>query len=123
VVALILESPHIKEYDKQNMVGPAMGNTGCNIESMLLGNLMKYCLINDMQKEGAYSKYSSKIQEGKYKLLLINACQYQCSLGNLIGDDNKKRRDDIFKEVFQKEPIIKDFIKRVEINKFIVFLL
>ena len=110
-----------KFYEEKKLdvvaLGPAMGNTGCNIESMLLGNLMKYCLMNDMQKEGAYSKSSSKIQEGKYKLLLINACQYQCSLGNLRSDDNKKRRDDIFKKVFQNEPIIKDFIKRVELYR------
>lgn len=96
------------------MIGPGMGISGCNIESMLLVNLMKYILINDMQENGAYSKTNSRIQEGKYKLVLINACQYQCSLGNLTGNENKNRRDDIFKEILLKEPIINDFIERVE---------
>lgn len=100
-IALVLESPHKKEYDeKSTPLGPARGTTGNNIQSCLLGNLAKFSVINDQNHNGSYFLSSSRIAEGKYRLLLINAVQFQCSLGDLCGK-KKARRDEIFNAVWE----------------------
>ena len=89
-----------------------MGTTGDGIKNMILGNIAKFMTINDVQSNGSYFKTSSEIVEGVYKLLVINAVQYQCSLGCLDGVGMKKRLDDIFKSFFN-EDARKDFCKRL----------
>jgi len=114
-IALVLESPHKEEFKNIQDIAPAKGTTGKNIEAMLLGILAKYIYINDIHQHGAYSLTNSKIKYGKYKLLLINAVQYQCSLGSLSGEKYKKRRDDIFSEMFSNQYVKTDFKERLEI--------
>ena len=113
-IALVLESPHTKEFCKGRAIAPAMGETGTNIKKCLLGNLAKFTTINDLEENGAYFKSSSPIVEGKYNLLLINAVQYQCSLGNLSGNANKVTRDRIFHDCFADEVFQNDFIVRLK---------
>ena len=109
-IALVLESPHKREY--YNIPSPARGITGSNINSCFLGALAKFISINDMKEHGAFFISSSKISEGKYKLLLINAIQYQCSLGKL-GIDNRKQKEDIFCKVWCAGGK-KDFVSRLK---------
>ena len=110
-IALVLESPHKKEFENSSC-GPAKGAAGENISDILLGNLAKFRFINDIQNEGAYFKTSIDLREGKYKLLLINAVQYQCSLGDLTGKGKKEQRDKIFRAFFIREAQ-DDFIERL----------
>ena len=70
VVLIILESPHIDEFDNGSPIGPACGCTGCRIR-----------------------KYFSQIFGVVYDdcaLVLLNAFRFQCSLG--LSDVNLKNR-------------------------------
>ena len=124
VIALVIESPHVDEffvkqqkvYEKRKRPQPAMGDTGENIEKYILGNLAKYQCINDQKEDGAYFVTSSRLTQGKYRLYLVNAVQYQCSLGKL-GDAKNK----IFHSFFSKKGAQNDFVKRLnEINPTII---
>lgn len=72
---LVLESPHIKEF--VGIPGPARGHTGAMIRQHLLAAIKIPCQIN-------------------VGLILLNAKQYQCSLGNI-----KSYRDKIFRAVWE----------------------
>ena len=113
-IALVLESPHKEELKNAYNVAPARGTTGKNIESMLLGNLAKYMYINDTQQNGAYFLSDEKIKCGKYKLLLINAVQYQCSLGDLEESKANGWRDEIFQKMFSNQYVKNDFKERLK---------
>lgn len=113
-IAIILESPHKKEFEKETNIGPALGQTGFNISNYLLGNLAKLISINDLHNEGVYFNKNTNIENGKYKLLLINAVQFQCSLGILHGVKNKENRDEIFEKFFENDDAKNDFLKRLK---------
>ena len=81
VVVIILESPHINEFDQNGApIGPAMGKTGENISNYILNVLKKH--------------YS----DGKYKIMLMEAVSYQCSNGE--PKINGQKRDTVFKDVW-----------------------
>ncbi|MCP8690414.1 hypothetical protein [Marinobacterium sedimentorum] len=90
-VFLILESPHIDEYVGE--IGPAKGVTGENIRRLF----------------GEACSLSQYLQENTYPLVLVNAVQYQCSLGH----PTKYFRDRIFAEVW-KHGGKNDFQERIE---------
>lgn len=94
VLAIVLESPHKYEFDKDKAIGPAMGNTGAN----LLGWLPQLLHVNN------------DIDKDTYKVVLVNAVQYQCSLGTYT----KRYREDIFSEMWEKAIVSQDFIKRLQ---------
>jgi hypothetical protein len=64
-VLLVLESPHTHEFDASP--GPAKGTTGRNI--------VRYV-----------SQVPGLIEKATFGLVLVNAVQYQCSLGNTPSD-------------------------------------
>lgn len=99
-LVLILESPHKKEYDTTNEPkGPASGVTGNNI-----------CRHLDTALKQVGIEFENVTD---FRLVLINAIQYQCSLGEL-GGNFTNRRDDIFRELFlQRQDFSKDFIDRI----------
>lgn len=74
---MILESPHIKEF--LGDVGPAKGKTGSQIRKWIgdVEDLSQFC---------------------GYGLILVNAIQYQCSLGMLP----ECFRDDVFRAVWSE---------------------
>jgi hypothetical protein len=74
---LILESPHINEFE--DGLGPAKGPTGARIRSHILDEALGFRGYSD------------------YGLILVNAIQYQCSL----GDSTRKHRDRIFRCVWE----------------------
>lgn len=111
VIALVIESPHVDEFFVKQQEGykerkpprPAMGDAGENLEKYILGNLAKYQCINDQKEDGAYFVTSSRLTQGKYRLYLVNAVQYQCSLGKLgKGSITKERKNRIVNEFFNK---------------------
>ena len=74
-IILVLESPHDKEYvlrdEKWIAKGPACGCTGCQI------------------REKFREIFKDKMSIDDYELILVNAIQYQCSLGRkLQGNKN-----------------------------------
>jgi len=65
-IVLILESPHTKEF--KTPIGPAKGKTGKNIGAKL-GEVFKEFKKNPL------------ISDTTYDLILMNAIQFQCSMG------------------------------------------
>lgn len=70
-VILILESPHVYEFKDKKIKGPAQGPTGTNIRIHLMEILNHKKILGHNLKD----KYQG------YGLILMNAIQYQCSLG------------------------------------------
>lgn len=95
-IIIILESPHKDEYSK-GIIAPAMGKTGKNIKDYLLK-------ILDKKIE------NPKDNEKKYDVILMNAIQYQTSL----GIDTEYFRDRVWLTLWNKGDLRKEFIKRLE---------
>ncbi|QAS59587.1 hypothetical protein [Clostridium septicum] len=102
-LAIILESPHIDEFNvinenKKSVWGrPANGKTGKKFREEFEN------IIN--------SQYSSKLNECNYFIYLVNSIQYQCSL----GVTTKEFRDYVWLTLWQNEEIREDFINRLKI--------
>lgn len=86
-VLLILESPHTSEF--KDKVGPAKGVTGTNIAK---------CLTFVPGLENVLDS----------SLILMNAVQYQCSLGKMTSE----HRDKVFKAVWERGGK-EDFLQRL----------
>lgn len=101
----ILESPHIDEFDSKTKkpIGPACGKkgqAGCNIEHYL----------NTVFKNSPLFASSLK-NNSTYELLLMNAVQYQASLG--ISPIDKQKRDDNWLD-FWNRGFDKDLVNRIK---------
>ncbi|WP_434799207.1 hypothetical protein [Terrisporobacter vanillatitrophus] len=95
IILIVLESPHIDEFNKSKCSiapAPALGVTGCNLDNHFIDNIKKY------------------IPDGKYHIILSNAIQFQCSL----GEDTDKFRDRIWLKLWLCRGFDKTFIKRLE---------
>jgi len=81
-IVIVLESPHISEFDLQgNPLGPAHGTTGRLFDN----NFAK--LINK-------SLVMRSLKNKTYDVIIMNAVQYQCSLGKPLKiSKNKLNRD------------------------------
>lgn len=103
VIVLVLESPHKDEYDKFNRIraiGPAFGHTGENINKYFAYVLNIALLKQTMRTPEKY---------GIYDLVLINAIQYQCSL----GESTSIYRDDMFLHLWIEKKCNEDFLNRI----------
>ncbi|SMG40634.1 hypothetical protein [Dethiosulfovibrio salsuginis] len=91
VFILILESPHVAEFfllteaTSINKPRPAKGKTGENIKNYFIKSM-----TIQMDKWG------------KCYIYLINAIQYQCSLGLTQNKTNKKIKHDVFNKIWQE---------------------
>ncbi|WP_026395904.1 hypothetical protein [Acetobacterium malicum] len=77
-IVVILESPHKDEFLDNGESFPANGTTGNKLQEHFLG-LIQTAINN--------------LEDGEYKVILMNAIQYQCSLGvetNYYRDENFK---------------------------------
>lgn len=86
-VVLILESPHVDEFPEDGgRIGPALGKTGSLI-GRYLGEILLATHLRDhaMECKG---------------ILLVNAVQYQCSLGESRKQGGGKTRDRVFSETW-----------------------
>jgi len=95
IIVIVLESPHVQEYevDKYSIApAPALGLTGQNLNDYFID------LIR------------GEIDEGNYHVILMNAVQYQCSL----GVNTKRFRDRIFLSMWSEKTIRDDFTKRLK---------
>lgn len=95
-VLLILESPHVKEFEEhEGNPAPARGQTGDNIANYI-------CKVLGLETKT------------ELPLILINAVQFQCSLGVPIKSSggNKSYRDSVFRAAW-KDGGREDFQKRL----------
>lgn len=100
---MILESPHIKEYnDSGEPLGPALSTTGKNIKNHLidvLNGAINYSIIN--------------LQDGTYAFVLVEAISFQCSNGcDLAKGTNKSKRNCVFSKLWDNEGK-QNFIERI----------
>lgn len=95
-IVIILESPHKDEYSNE-IVAPAMGKTGQNIEKYLLKILNKK--IKKPKENGK-----------KYDVILMNAIQYQTS----FGIDTEYFRDRVWLTLWNKEGGREEFIEKLK---------
>lgn len=110
VLAIILESPHKQEY-AGNIPMPACGKTGDNIYKLLPKYLN--CISATLEQDNISQGVGfPDIQSGTYRVLLINAIQYQCSL----GEKTKKYRDEIFDKMWENGDVRTDFANRLTIH-------
>ena len=93
-IVVILESPHKDEYRKK-LIAPALGETGDRLNAYL-EKLLTNSLI---ARDGA-------------QLFLINAIQYQCSL----GFPTDCVRSYIFNYLFDQDKFKKDLKERIDIQ-------
>ena len=98
-VVIILESPHIEEYSKNNKFcpTPAIGRTGTNLQRHFNQDII--------------FKHSKTLNKNKnYRVILMNTIQYQCSLGVAT----KIYRDDIWDRLWKENDIVKNFVNRLK---------
>ena len=97
-LVLILESPHVDEFDPQTHLpnGPAFGETGANLNRYLMD------ILHDQQV--------FDLPQGTYRLILMNAVQYQCSL----GEKPPLYRDGIFLSCWEKQEYRQSFCQRLQ---------
>lgn len=99
---LVLESPHIDEYDdKKEPIGPAYGKTGEYIN----------CWLGDILTAATSQKwFTTPTAPTRYDLIVINAIQYQTSL----GVDPLIYRDAMFLRCWETEKTRRIFKNRVK---------
>lgn len=97
-IILVLESPHDKEYvlrsGKWIALGPAQGCTGCRIRG-------KFREI-----------FNEQFSVDAYELILLNAIQYQCSLGRKL-EKFGKIKDQIVQSLLATTEFQEDLEKRL----------
>ena len=98
-IILVLESPHVDEFDSITKmgIGPAQGQTGQKIQQYL-----PEVLNNPIIKP--------HFQDKVYDVVLINAVQYQCSL----GENPLLYRDAEFLRLWEEKSVREDFKKRLK---------
>lgn len=85
-LVIVLESPHVDEFNKLKCniaPAPALGATGCSLDNYFIE--LFNSKINDF-----------KIADGIYNVILANAIQYQCSL----GEDTEIYRDRVWLDLW-----------------------
>lgn len=92
-IIIILESPHLNEFADKNFISPAIGKTGDFLQEYFF-----CCIKNHLSPHE------------KYNVILMNAIQYQCSL----GEDTIIYRDKLWCELWFNYNKKDDFIKRLK---------
>ena len=95
-IAIVLESPHTDEYKTKPPV-PAASDTGNNFHSNFINMFSSWV-----------QKYNGNLKQ-EYKILFINAIQYQCSL----GAPTQYYRSKIFNAMWKEQKVKADFEKRL----------
>lgn len=103
-IVIILESPHKDEYDNAKCKiapAPALGITGCNLDKGFVD------ILKDFMEEN-----KGIIKDGTYQVILMNAIQFQCSLG--LEPIVEKIKDEIFLSLWASDNIVENFKQRLE---------
>jgi hypothetical protein len=110
-IVIILESPHQDEFLDDDFVGVAAGKTGENLFQWFPEVLLNY-VPSVVDEKTAKAKYHSAkdIESCIYAVKIVNAIQYQCSL----GASTESYRDDVFSKLWDNKFVRDGFIKRVK---------
>lgn len=112
-IVLILESPHIKEFDEFYGNHPALGTTGNNIKDLLPDLLNRY--IPTTVDNNGNSLYDSKsdILDDDYEIVLVNPVQFQCSQGLTNSDFKYKVLNKCLGKNRKTDVFVSDFLLRI----------
>lgn len=116
VIAIVLESPHVDEYDKDDQEISPLKNpfSSSTLSDYLIQNLFHYITAISVQGK-VYSTAKHDIKNGIYRIKLVNAIQFQCSLGqNLTNKNNQKVKNEILENCLSEDLFQKDFIERIK---------
>lgn len=86
LLIMVLESPHKDEFKEGKAIAPAQGATGRNIGKC-------------MERQHRHLPNLASVASGRYRLVLMNAVQYQCSLG---ASPTSLFRDHVFRQVWER---------------------
>lgn len=105
---VLLESPHIDEFNSTYGTAPAWGNTGNRLNTQFIK-----CLNRNIQCIKSKIALANDI---KISVYIVNAIQYQCSLGLPLRHNNKFR-DTIFEQLWNTSPnnFLDDLVERLDI--------
>lgn len=113
-IVIVLESPHTGEFFEDentwSAIGPACGTTGENLYKWLPEVLLNYvpCSVDPKDATATYNNIK-EISDGEYKVFLINAIQFQCSLGK----STTEYRDAVFASMWSDD-VKASFQERLE---------
>lgn len=96
LLVIVLESPHKDEFSK-DIIGPALGSTGRMLDEQLELKINNYLQTNSLQ-------------DGTYKIILMNGIQYQTSL----GINTEYFRDRIWIKMWIENNYREEFINRLK---------
>ena len=120
-IALILESPHINEFEKNRedevLRGnhPACGKTGKMIKQHFLRLVNQYYPTIEQNGQAKYVS-TNDVLSGIYRLVLVNMIKYQTSL----GENTKKHRSKVMSQLIGNNRDGNEFIEdfKKEITKY-----
>ena len=108
-IAIVIESPHKEEFSL-NTPMPAVSATGENLFSFLPKYIIEAYLSIKMREKVCKGLKKKIIPAGKYRVCLINAIQYECSL----SVPTKTYRDEVFTQMWKNNAVQNDFKERLK---------
>jgi len=109
-IVIILESPHVDEFryiigckDGFRIGMPCMGKTGENLKKYFIDELDK-CL-EEVFNNDKFKDILKDDENNKFNIIVMNAIQFQCSLGFKLS----KEKNELCKKLFKDE--VKDKVK------------
>lgn len=112
-IAVVLESPHVDEFTE--VVTPMINSNTSKIFSNYFNvNIMNYMKIVNCGGSVFFSG-NQEIKNGIYKIKIVNAVQYQCSLGRKLSNKtNLEYKNNTVKKCLEDEKFKNDFVQRLE---------
>lgn len=120
-IVIILESPHVDEF--RHIIGckdgfrigmPCMGKTGENLKEYFID------VLNNKENADEFKKELQNDKNKKFNIIVMNAIQFQCSLGLKLGkkkDEYSKEKDELCKKLIKYDEFQKNIINRLRVYK------
>ncbi|WP_352403287.1 hypothetical protein [Kandleria vitulina] len=109
-IVIILESPHVKEF--RHIIGckdgfrigmPCMGKTGENLKEYFID------VLNNKENADELKKELQNDKNKKFNIIVMNAIQFQCSLGFKLS----KEKNELCKKLIKYDEFQKNIINRL----------
>lgn len=116
-IVIILESPHVDEF--RHIIGckdgfrigmPCMGKTGENLKEYFID------VLNNKENADEFKKELQNDKNKKFNIIVMNAIQFQCSLGFKLGkeeDKFTKKKDELCKKIIESDEIKENICRRL----------
>ena len=113
IIAIVLESPHIEEFDAE--VSPLKNPFSANILNDYLNKNLFYYITATQACGNVFFKAIRNIENGIYRIKLVNAVQFQCSLGKSLKEKkNQKIKNDILEKCLSEKLFQEDLVSRIK---------